>query len=79
MKNRLIFIFTFIAILSSISFWNAKKSHYLNRDLLLNNIEALANPESPDYVCYGSGSVDCPITKTKVSAVLKLYSAGLDF
>lgn len=37
-------------------------------DLVLENIEALAEGESEDgvYHCYGSGDIDCPRTDHKV-------------
>ena len=43
-------------------------------DLLLDNIEALANGEQENGItCIGEGTVDCPIG-IKVRAVIKYYS-----
>jgi hypothetical protein len=35
-------------------------------DILLNNIECLANPEYPNINCVGLGSLDCPKNGAKV-------------
>lgn len=44
---------------------------------LLENVEALAFGEiSGPYHCQGIGSIDCPISYTKVDAVYSGYSLG---
>ena len=60
----LVSIFTAIAICKS----NNHTSQLEN--LLLENIEALADDEYQENVrCAGSGSVDCPVNHTKVKYV----------
>lgn len=39
-------------------------------DLLLQNIEALANTENKDMRCYGIGSLDCAVKQTKVLMII---------
>uniref|UniRef100_UPI00402506BA NVEALA domain-containing protein n=1 Tax=Phocaeicola massiliensis TaxID=204516 RepID=UPI00402506BA len=46
---------------------------YNTNDLLLDNIEALANGEQENGIkCIGEGTVDCPIG-IKVEAVIRFY------
>lgn len=42
--------------------------------LVLENIEALADPETDRVFCFGIGSVDCPINHTKVHYYHAPYS-----
>lgn len=43
--------------------------------LSLQNVEALANGETPNYTfCIGAGSVDCPIQHDKVKYVSQGFS-----
>ena len=43
-------------------------------DLMLENIDALADDEWGDnVVCFGSGTVDCPINHVKVEFVSHAY------
>ena len=42
--------------------------------LLLENIEALADPETSGVFCVGTGSVDCPINHKKVFLYRAPYS-----
>lgn len=42
---------------------------HTSEDLTLTNLEALADNESTIISCYGVGSIDCPLTKTKVKFI----------
>ena len=70
MKKKM--IISFIVVATVMSFIGS--SYYNTNDLLLDNIEALANGEQENGItCIGEGTVDCPIG-IKVRAVIKYYS-----
>ncbi len=57
----------------TIIFKDKQKMHFLA--IILDNIEALAADEqNVPTNCWGSGSVDCPVTKVKVEYVATGYS-----
>ncbi len=57
----------------TIIFKDKQKMHFLS--IILDNIEALAADEqNVPTNCWGSGSVDCPVTKVKVEYVATGYS-----
>lgn len=51
-----------------------KQSSTKISSLLLENIEALADPETDNVFCIGTGSVDCPSNHTKVYSYATPYS-----
>ena len=70
-KKRFI---SFIVVVIVFSFIGFSYSNNNTNDLLLDNIEALANGEQENGItCIGEGTVDCPIG-IKVRAVIKYYS-----
>lgn len=74
MKTKLSII-SFLLIITAFvySYSNSEKEGLDN--LLLENIEALADEEYDDTAkCYGRGSVDCPYTDVKVRYVMEGYS-----
>ena len=72
MKKKM--IFSFIVVATVMSFIGSSYSNNNTNDLLLDNIEALANGEQENGItCIGEGTVDCPIV-IKVRAVIKYYS-----
>lgn len=73
MKKFTIIILS-VGFLVSAFCWSRSNQKVELNPLLLDNIEALASNESAQATyCYGSGSVDCPITHTKVEYVIKGY------
>lgn len=65
MKKKILFIALFL-VAAVVTFQIRAKRENRNY-LMLENIEALAsNESSPPPRCFGSGSVDCPITHVKV-------------
>ncbi len=68
-------IFVLVIVLAIVYGWNLNNDKSVN-DVLIGNIEALANPENANYVCYGYGSIDCPVTNSKVYGVIKAYGMG---
>ena len=68
-------VFSFIVVATVMSFIGFSYSNNNNtNDLLLDNIEALANGEQENGItCMGEGTVDCPIG-IKVRAVIRYYS-----
>ncbi|WP_459783097.1 NVEALA domain-containing protein [Bacteroides rodentium] len=73
MKKKFLFI-GFVLVAAVASFQLNSKSKNLER-LMLENIEALAYGETGNvYICAGVGSVDCPISSSKVKYVAKDYS-----
>lgn len=72
MKKKM--VFSFIVVATVMSFIGSSYSNNNNtNDLLLDNIEALANGEQEnDITCMGEGTVDCPIG-IKVRAVIRFY------
>lgn len=72
MKKKM--IFSFIVVATVMSFIGSSYSNNNTNDLLLDNIEALANGEQENGItCIGEGTVDCSIG-IKVRAVIKYYS-----
>lgn len=73
MKNLVLLLF--IGIVGTTIYFTRPVKTELN-SLLLENVEALA--ASPDEIlvpiyCMGNGSVDCPVTKSKVETVYEGY------
>ncbi|MEG1007936.1 MAG: NVEALA domain-containing protein [Bacteroides sp.] len=77
MKTFLKVTFFLIAAVSLSCFcghWNSVVESYNLSTVLLQNVEALANGETPSQiVCISSGSVDCPIMSDKVKYVSQGY------
>ena len=72
MKKKM--IISFIVVATVMSFIGSSYSNNNTNDLLLDNIEALANGEQENGItCIGEGTVDCAIG-IKVRAVIKYYS-----
>ena len=75
MKKKM--VFSFIVVATVMSFISSSYSNNNTNDLLLDNIEALANGEQENGItCIGEGrgvTVDCPIG-IKVEAVIRYYS-----
>ena len=72
MKKKM--IISFIVVATVMSFIGSSYSNNNTNDLLLDNIEALANGEQENGItCIGEGTVDCHIG-IKVRAVIKYYS-----
>ena len=66
-------IISFIVVATVMSFIGSSYSNNNTNDLLLDNIEALANGEQENGIkCIGEGTVDCPIG-IKVEAVIRFY------
>ena len=71
MKKKM--ISSFIVVATVMSFIGSSYSNNNTNDLLLDNIEALANGEQENGIkCIGEGPVDCPIG-IKVEAVIRFY------
>ena len=71
MKKKM--IISFIVVATVMSFIGSSYSNINTNDLLLDNIEALANGEQENGIkCIGEGTVDCPIG-IKVEAVIRFY------
>lgn len=71
MKKKM--IISFIVVATVMSFIGSFYSNNNTNDLLLDNIEALANGEQENGIkCIGEGTVDCPIG-IKVEAVIRFY------
>ncbi len=72
MKKKM--VLSFIIVATVMSFISSSYSNDNTNDLLLDNIEALANGEQENGItCIGEGTVDCPIG-IKVEAVIRYYS-----
>lgn len=69
MKHYLKVILPLVAIVASVYFFKPVKTSPCMRDLLLQNVEALAGNEVYYTECIGIGSVDCPLNSTKVKMV----------
>lgn len=71
MKKKM--IISFIVVATVMSFIGSSYSNNNTNDLLLDNIEALANGEQENGIkCIGEGTVDCAIG-IKVEAVIRFY------
>lgn len=66
MKLKVIFLTAIFSLCSYCIFTSEKKNY---SDISMCNIEALAFGESSTVKCQGIGSVDCPISNSKVYAV----------
>ena len=74
MKKKILFVGLLLAAVAAVSFQSYLGKNELG-DLMLENIDALADSEWGDnVVCFGTGSVDCPITHVKVEFVSHAYS-----
>lgn len=62
-KVRIVFALAILVVAFSLHQNSEKES-----DVLLQNIEAIANPEL-NARCYGVGSIDCPLNHTKVMRI----------
>lgn len=68
MKKLVVILFICLAAVVTIQYYSSHKNTV--NSLLIDNIEALAADEyTRPTQCYGSGSVDCPVTHTKVKLV----------
>ena len=68
------FLITAVSLSYFCGYWNSVAESYNLSTVLLQNVEALANGETPSQtVCIGSGSVDCPIMSDKVKYVSQGY------
>ena len=74
MKMKLVITGALLFVATFICFYTDSRKDELS-NLLLKNVEALADSESgPAVNCLSSGSVDCPHTKVKVKYVIEDYS-----
>lgn len=74
-----VFIFLFFCIIIFVVISKKKRQDKINL-LILNNIEAIASDEHADRTkCYGTGSLDCPVTHTKVRDILGGYSLEVQY
>lgn len=72
MKKLVILLFFLVAVLSTKYFASHKNGQ---STLLLYNVEALAADEHAAIThCYGSGTLDCPISHKKVEFIAGGYS-----
>ena len=78
MKKILFLLCIIVAVLSTKYFASHKSGQSV---LLLYNIEALAADDEYPLVshCYGSGTLDCPVTHRKVEYIAGGYSLELYF
>lgn len=76
MKNKMkkILIFAVISASFVAGYLHNRQTSTEMSSLLLENVEALATPESSGAICMGSGSVDCPEYHTKVEYYVLPYS-----
>lgn len=69
MKSFFLLATLLLVVVLSLTFHSNSRKYYL-KDLLLVNVEALANKEIPQGGCLGFGSVDCPIGNIKVKYII---------
>ena len=69
MKRKVLLATLLSVVVLSVTFQLHSRKNHLE-DLLLENIEALADNETSHGGCLGSGSVDCPIGNIKVHMVI---------
>ena len=68
MRKKMFFcVIVMIIAVVSISYMHTDRR--MSSDLMLKNVEALADEESGVVLCWGSGSVVCPISQSKVGFV----------
>ncbi|EKU90430.1 hypothetical protein HMPREF9447_01848 [Bacteroides oleiciplenus YIT 12058] len=72
MKKNLVFMGAIV--IAMVGYVCSKQSSTKMSSLVLENIEALADPETDRVFCFGIGSVDCPINHTKVHYYHAPYS-----
>lgn len=69
MRKKILFASLFLVTIATVTFYSHSRKNDLS-NLMLENIEALASGESGSMTyCFGSGSVDCPVTHVKVEIV----------
>lgn len=73
MKKYLKFGFFIFVVLAFVLINKKANRAKTSNALLLSNVEALAAEEAARTYCFGTGSVDCPITHVKVEYVIDLY------
>ena len=71
MKKKILFAGMAVVVISIVTFHLHSSGEEDLRSLMLENIEALATGETEYIRCWGTGSVDCPITHVKVKLVMK--------
>ena len=71
MKKKILFISLSLVLISIITFHFHSSGKGDLPNLMLENVEALAAGESGGGYCWGSGSVDCPLTHVKVRFVVE--------
>ena len=71
-KKKVVFSFL-MAVLLLCSICLKKQNSDMKNELIFSNIEVLAqNEDIENYICLGSGSLDCPQVFTKV-AVIRIF------
>lgn len=69
------FLILFVAVLSSVILFRGKENLVMSNDVLLENVEALADNEgSLPMDCQMTGNVTCPRNGVKVEYVYENYS-----
>lgn len=64
-----------LLLVATVSYFFSNSAKTELSDLLLMNVEALADDESnQNIICYQCGSVDCPVNKVKAKYVAAEYS-----
>ena len=72
-KEIKMIVFIFVLMLGAFVYYNyGTSTEYQLDGIALSNIDALAGSESGNLIeCIGTGSVDCPTTKTSTSIVIR--------
>lgn len=71
--TKIIVLLVVVGALVVINNYNSAKCQLTS--MALNNIEALAESEGGNLIeCFGTGSIDCPITKTNTAIVIRSTS-----
>lgn len=66
-KLKITSIVLIVFFIATISCWKSSSVKENDSSLMLENMEALAQGEEGfNYICYGTGSIDCPIGYAKV-------------
>ena len=74
MNTKKIIMSCLIALMLLCFVWLKNKNNNLQVDLVLSNIEALASYENGEgYFCFGTGSLDCPDNRSKVTYIGPAY------
>lgn len=76
MKNKMKKILVFMGVVAIVIGGHvySKQSSAKMSSLILENIEALADSETGGRICFGKGSVDCPLNHDKVYVYYAPYS-----